>query len=485
MKTAIILILFSLLNLFTLAQSKLGNEWITGSGGQQIKFNGNSITTSNALFFPTYFHGGNSNICDTNGNLILCSDGFTIYDSNANIIDGGDTLVNIDYYNHFSGWSLYPQTSIFLPMDSGIYYFITPCNSAGNLCYGCPFDIIMYNVIDMNANGGAGKVIKRMQTFAANGAFSRTQMMACRHSNGKDWWLLKQKGGDSNVVYKFLFTQDSVYDKGLQKFDAPIWGAWDIKGQSMFSKDGSKYASTCQSIGTGEVFVADFDRCYGILSNPQVITIPNGSMHNPNDSTATDRLPFGLTFSPNHKFLYVMSACNVWQYDCVDLSWYHVAGLDTVWLKFQNYSNSYIGPDDRIYIGNFGGTSKQMSVINNPDVKGIGCNFCPRCLRMDTLVVNGYASTPPCMPNYSLGSQTCWPLDTDDREIEVPKLEVYPNPASTRINIKTNIDGDRELYNSVGQLLLTTKRNEIDISGYCTGVYYIKIKNAVEKVIIE
>ncbi|MBK6818879.1 MAG: hypothetical protein IPG85_04405 [Bacteroidetes bacterium] len=56
-------------------------------------------------------------------------------------------------------------------------------------------------------------------------------MMACRHANGKDWWLL-ETSGDSNTVYKFLFQTRLSLDKGYQQFIEPLWGTWDIYGQS-------------------------------------------------------------------------------------------------------------------------------------------------------------------------------------------------------------------------------------------------------------
>ncbi|MBK9300105.1 MAG: hypothetical protein IPN14_05705 [Bacteroidetes bacterium] len=210
------------------AQSKHGKVWVTGSGiSYKIKFEPTGIV--NALldtFYSPYFHSGNSAICDTNGNLLLCSDGYNVYDSNANYIDGGDTLVPKDFYIDQDGWSALSQSSIFLPMENNKYYFITPTMSDFRLadCLGnnnCFFDLLLYNVIDMNANNGAGKVVKRMQVLMNGAALSKTQMMACRHANGKDWWLLKQ-GGDSNIVYKFLFAQDSVYNYGFQKFDSPV-----------------------------------------------------------------------------------------------------------------------------------------------------------------------------------------------------------------------------------------------------------------------
>lgn len=212
LRVAILLIIMqTFLSITSDAQSKRGIEWVTGRGSR-IKFENNSITTKfNWIVGPNgthYFQMGNSNICDTAGNLNLCSDGYNIYDSAGNYIDGGDTLVPFDFYIDQDGWSAYSQSSIFLPLDSNKYYFVTPTMSDLRFadCIAnnhCNFDLLLYNLIDMNANGGAGKVTKRMVPLMENAELRKTQMMACRHSNGKDWWLLKH-GGDSNAVYKFL-----------------------------------------------------------------------------------------------------------------------------------------------------------------------------------------------------------------------------------------------------------------------------------------
>jgi hypothetical protein len=66
------------------------------------------------------------------------------------------------------------QSSLFLPKDSNTFYFITPSMSDArfadcNALINCYFDLLLYNVIDMNANGGAGKVTKRMQPLMQNG----------------------------------------------------------------------------------------------------------------------------------------------------------------------------------------------------------------------------------------------------------------------------------------------------------------------------
>ena len=280
-----------------LSQSKRGKVWVHGGGiSYKTIFEPNGIiNTYLDTFYSPYFTSGNSNICDTNGNLILCSDGYNVYDSVGNYIDGGDTLVPKDHYLAKSGFSNYSQSSIFLPMDSNKYYFITPAFSDAryadcNVNYHCYFDLLLYNVIDMNANGGAGKVVRRMEPLMENAELRKTQMMACRHSNGKDWWLLKQ-AGDSNRIHKFLFQQDTVLDMGFQQFDEPMWGPWDITGMSTFNADGSKYATTSHGGSTGQIFLADFDRCYGIFTNPKVIYMPWGSEHlpPPYDTNAVER----------------------------------------------------------------------------------------------------------------------------------------------------------------------------------------------------
>ena len=169
------------------------------------------------------------------------------------------------------------------------------------------------------------------------------------------------------------------------------------------------------------------------------------------------------------------------QYDTL----FHVAGLDTSYKKFQMYDASYMGPDGKLYIGNFNGLSKQMSRIDNPDVKGAGCNFCPRCLRVDSVYDWWGAGTPPCMPNYSLGAQECWPLSNNDISMKNEELEVYPNPTSSKLIIENAKGKEKELYNMQGQLIISTKENEIDVSRCSKGVYYIRCNGQVRKVVVD
>jgi hypothetical protein len=492
------------------AQPNAGKTWMVGSFWQKLNFMKTPLAIDTlATLKVNYFTKGHSNICDSNGNLILVSDGYNIYDSIGAYIEDGDTLVSQGLFDDYNGFSIHSQTSIFLPIGNNIYYLITPnaTDSTHSHWYTTPytykawFDEILLHKIDMNANGGLGKVVDRGKKIMKQEKMLRTMMMACRHANGKDWWLLKQMYEDSgnfdgpyplckNKIAKILITKDSIYPATYQYFNAPDFGFFEQSGQAMFNQDGTKYASTCR--GTNKVFLADFDRCTGELSNGKSIPVPNFSAHDPSDTTIQDVYTQGLCFSPNGQFLYVNKFFNLLQYDLSDpdssTAWYHIAGLDTTWVAFQKYSSSQIGPDGKIYVGNWWGVSKQMSVINNPNVKGAGCDFCPRCLRY-TYSYAG-ASCPPNMPNYDLGADLpCWPLSSegvgpDSYREGVDELVVYPNPTSSKLEVRYEIRNKRnaniEMYNTIGQRVYSSTISNltshvcIDVSRFAKGVYYLK-----------
>ncbi|MBK9482118.1 MAG: hypothetical protein IPO02_09115 [Bacteroidetes bacterium] len=80
-----------------------------------------------------------------------------------------------------------------------------------------------------------------------------------------------------------------------------MWGTWDIYGQSSFNE---MVANMPVHYGSshGKVFLADFDRCYGVLSNPKVITMPKAPQYNPNAPSDSEKLAKGVAYSPNNNF---------------------------------------------------------------------------------------------------------------------------------------------------------------------------------------
>jgi len=318
--------------------------------------------------------------------------------------------------------------------------------------------------------------------------------MACRHADGKSWWLLKM-GKKDNQIYKFIITHDSIYDYGSQYFTEPIFGNSDSYGQLTFSPDGKEYSYVMATKNV--VFRADFDRCSGSISNPRIYNIP---VNNRAPGVAiVDTFNSGVSYSPNGRFLYVNAWYNLYQLDLDEpdssLAWYHVANMDTTYDQFQNWTVQYIGPDGKIYIGHRNGFSTAFSYIANPDVKGAGCNFCPKCLQFPS---PAGVNTPPCMPNYALGKDTtvnCWPMGIGQVEQQAPLLMVYPNPAATTLTVESEglKQGLNELqvHNLMGQCLhketfrSATGRHVISVQGLPAGVYILKVNNMVRRVVVE
>jgi hypothetical protein len=450
--------------------------WVQGNGVvYSTTFNGPSTPTNGFLDTVNhhYYSLGHSNICDSTGNLLLLCDGYNIYDRNGQFIEDGDTIVPKALYKHYSGFTRSAQSSIILPFDNGIFRVVTPTASdseTANYWWNFPskgralFDLLLYNEVDMKANSGHGKVTKRMVPLLQGAMLSKTQMMACRHGDGKSWWLLKQ-ASDTNVVYKFLFTQDTIFGPYIQSFPEPHFTKWDICGQSVFSVDGTKYATTVQN--AKKVFLADFDRCTGKLSNPVVIDVPLQSTQNPGNPPEKDSSTNGLAFSPSGRYLYVNGFYTIQQLDLTDsnpaTAWSNIAGPDTTWGDFQQYANMYLAPDGKIYVGNWNGLCGQMSVITSPDNKGAASNFCPKCLRFPSFNFNGVArhiavSAPPCMPNYHLGQTIplCLPTGVGKVKTSDIPFQAYPNPANGFVSLQYDQQGVFQLFDITGRIVNTT-----------------------------
>nr|MBP6315412.1 T9SS type A sorting domain-containing protein [Chitinophagaceae bacterium] len=501
MKLKAILLLTVFLVSKSFGQAYYGQSWITGLGNSyKVKFNNQqriiSVYDTNYQF---YFHGASSCISNANGDLKIICDGYDLMDTLGSIIEDGDSLVPTLMYDKYNGWGAYPQSSIILPFLNDIYYVITPTASDFEVLnyWNVPntgralFDLLLYHKVDMNLNGGVGMVVEKAVPLLTNVKLSKTQMMACRHANGADWWLLKQ-AHDTNLIYKFLITVDSIYSYSPQGFSEPHFTKWDLHGQSMFNQEGTKYATVC--LGINQLFLADFDRCTAQLSNPRIVNLANHQLQA--QDTTLDVSPRGLCFSPNGSFIYIVKGYNIFQYEWGEpdsaLAWYHVANLDTTWDQFQKWGSSYLGPDNKIYIGNLGGVGKAMTTIDNPDVKGAGCGFCAKCFQFPKIG----AGNPPCMPNYALGADLpCWTLGSAQLLEENEKFEVYPNPASNIITIKgaylDQQENEISVCNLLGQTILHTKFKtsnslyQIDISEFENGIYLLKVNEFIRKIIKE
>jgi hypothetical protein len=509
MKKNILLVLFVSISQVVFCQNKSGNVWVLG-GWKAItaKFTDTTKPSIDLRFTtpPLYFTQGHSNICDSaSGKLLFSCNGMVLYDSNCVKMENGDSLVPVKAYTHnaFPN-AMYTQSTIILPKgNTGLYYVIVCTITDANYTYWntnplgdgrFPHDLLLYHIVDINANNGLGKVISKNNVLLSGKEMHKIGMMACRHANGRDWWLLKQGQYDTNQVIRFLVTPDSIAGPWIQTYLGPdpnsYRKAWDLSGQYAFSADGSKFAYVKQYCP--QLILADFDRCTGELSNFTQHAIPIDTTPSLDPNLKYDSLINGVCFSPNGQYVYITREWNIYQYEHNEpdssLAWYHIIqGPDTTYQKFQYYSSLHRGIDGRIYIGNWGAQHKQMSVIDKPDIKGVGCQFCRKCFRLDDTTFMGFGA-PPDMPDFNLGAsgQVCWPLSMSEFEnLKMLELEVYPNPSSNIFYIKNKKGKKKELYTMLGELLYSTIKDEIEVSSFSKGVYFLKCEGETRKVIIE
>ena len=485
---------------FAIAQNKYGNIWVTGAGKPyKISF---SPTFSIDYFdstFSGYCFANGATISDTSGNLLLCTNGFNIFNYKKNVIPNGDSICSSNYNIYYNNCNVSFQSSIFLPFDSNIIYEINPAVSDTEWVNwfipfkGARFDILYAHKIDMNANNGDGAVIQKKITILQGPKLSKSGMTACRHANGVDWWLVKQ-GSDSNILYSFLVQKDTILGPFIQKFTEPHYTVYDRSGQSKFSQDGTRFANNNEQ--PNKVFVANFDRCHGTFSNPKVFNIPELQNDTASADTTKDRLPRGLEFSPNGKYLYVIMATKIFQLEIDEpdssLAWVWVADKDTP-VVFSQYSSSDLGPDGKLYIGYWSGVAEDnWSTIDNPNNKGIACNFCKKCITFPWF----NTKSPPNMPNYNLGASadSCWPLSIPIIEKKENEFLVYPNPTFNNFNMhiesNINFNFNIEIYNAQGILVQTITQKKgiiniaVDASGWPRGVYFVRVGGQSKKVII-
>lgn len=514
---AILLIFFTLVHsIVTKSQDYRRNEnWVTGFA-PVVKLNYQNSLLIDTFIYKTYTKCS-SNISDTNGIFLFYSTGYSIMDKYS------DTMLNGNYVNcpqgnvladYYGLSSLFDQTSIILPKKGNTYYVFSTgmsdsfANNYINQINGAFWDVLNYSVVDMDSNGGKGKVVLKNIVLSDSQKYANTAMHAVKHANGKDWWLVKADCYN-NRYQEYLVKEDTILGPYYQQATDSLSNAFCIGGlnQIYFSDDGKQMASGIYgTVKNGPFYFRNrvdlyaFNRCDGSLTYKNHYEVPQDTSTYVNYDVKK-----GLCFSPNGKLLYMSNKYTIYQIDLEDTNKFNatfIHGPDTSNLSyFPLFSTMAVAPDGKLYIGNQNGIRKYMSYIDKPNVKGLGCNFVAQG------VWQPYTNlmSPPNMPNYGLGEDTsvvCWPLGLPSPPKEVVgELVVYPNPASSKLVVRYEIldvsaledkrNAKIELYNTLGQLMYSSPISHlkspisIDVSNLSIGVYYLRVENQVVKVVVE
>jgi hypothetical protein len=365
------------------------------------------------------------------------------------------------------------------PDDSMKYYLFH--ESADDYANTYSSFFLYYSVIDMSLDAGLGGVVQK-NSVLLNDTLVEGRLTACKHANGRDWWLISQEFL-TGKMYKFLITPQGIQGPTTQNLQTIRDNYF---GQAVFSRQGNKFAYY-EPYGDLDIF--NFDRCNGNFF--QKVHIPI------NDTAAAG----GVAFSPSGRFLYVSSTRYVFQFDMyapnIAASQTTVAVWDTFYSPWPPQATyfylSALAPDGKIYINSINATDR-LHVINFPDSTGLTCDVCQNCIVLPA----GNAFTMPNHPNYFLGAEpgtVCDSLHIDVQSIisENSSYTLFPNPAKNILYITKNNNEkltSLKLFNSIGQeqninysLIKNGEYVEVNIASLYPGIYFLEMLMEKQKMV--
>ncbi len=422
----------------------------------------------------------NGQFCDSAGNILFYSNGIYISNANDDTMLNGSGLNPSDYTTAHSLYGLHiPQANLVIPIpgDPTKYYLFHETSDDRFNTYATFY--LYYSIIDMTLDGGLGGVVQK-NTVLLHDSFVEGELTACKHANGRDWWLISHKW-QSDTSFRFLITTNGI--QGPWVDDLITWRN-NYFGQVVFSPDGSKYV---YYEPYGDLDIWDFDRCTGVFSNLIHVDI--------NDSMGAG----GAAFSKNGKHLYVSSVNYVYQFDMqatdVPGSMMTVAVYDGFFNGSGFPTQFYqmlLAPDDKIYINSPSGVY-DYHVINYPDSAGLACD-----IQQHAIHLPGYSVSLPNHPNYFLGAENGSVCDSLTNEVptissSVQSFNLFPNPARSILYItQTNKDLIKSIsiFNSIGQKQIINYSSikngeymEVNVSSLSSGIYFLKMMSDKQKVV--
>ena len=170
----------------------------------------------------------NASISDSSGNLLYYTNGYDVEDFSYKKILGGGNL-SIRYWDGL----ICNQGVMFLPWPSNPNKYVL---LYVNLVLNSPNFYILdlkYLIINKDSN----KVIDK--GILINDTLNEGMLSACKHANGRDWWIVLNKWR-TNIYYKYLLSPN-----GFTIIDTQFIGPVIMEGigQAVFSPNGERFVT--------------------------------------------------------------------------------------------------------------------------------------------------------------------------------------------------------------------------------------------------
>ena len=357
----LVIILF-LSPFFSFSQGEF-NKWYFG---EKAALDFNSGIPTALLNSNMYWSSeATASVSDSTGNLLFYSDGFHVYNRNHSFMQNG--------YIYGNAGNSQPVFAIKKIDDDSVYYIFTLGKSyAGVLQIG-----LFYSVLDMRLDNGLGAIVPGMKDIPVVGTGDAFEKLhATRHYNNRDVWLVIKK---ENQYASFLITNSGISDSPVlspstvvTNFGVPGTSGGELK----ISQDGKKFVacyyndSLCEygtfNNNTGELNLLFLFR----PSLPPLETRPRFAEF----SSDAKVLYIGGHFQNIAEQKHYKGIC---QYDAtLTDSAQFMQSQVLIYMSphaDQGTQGLQLGPDRKIYGSRT--TKDSLSVINNPNIRGPGCNF--------------------------------------------------------------------------------------------------------------
>ncbi len=456
------------------------NNWILGGKDDTIdgdKYGGTIIRFFPDLLITEYDKKVSqkwtaAEISSKDGDLLLYTNGCDIFDFQNNIIENGANINPGELHDLFCvDNNGYPglNSMFYLPSayDTSIFFLIhiaEVINHLPNPLFGIQAQYVYSTTISNNGDLDKEEVIIKNEILLNDTSMLGAPICAVRHANGKDWWILIPDRWSNGY---FTFKVDStgpnfIHEQYIGDFTNPK--AEGAEGK--FSPDGLHFAWYHPKNG---VFLFSFDRETGSLDDFKRVDTPE-----------SDFIAGGCEFSPNSRYLYINTDTSLYQLDLqasdIQGSLMHIADYDRFGAPLPtSFLYMALTPDNRIFMNTPNGT-QYLHVIENPNEKGLACNFIQHAIKLPTV---NYL-TMPNFPNYrlsSINSPLCDSLTNNIGPILTRnKFKVYPNPTSNYLVVECADNSELETIFFKILELITTSGNYMDVANLPSGIYFLSIK---------
>lgn len=328
---------------------------------------------------------GCASMADATGNLLFYTSGTTVWNQQNAVMPNGTGL--------FGNIST-SQSALIVkqPGSNTLYYIFTQDAQVGvnGLCY---------SVVDMSLAAGMGSVTVKNVPLSTP---CTEQLGGVPHCNGTDIWVTVHQMNSSNFL-SYLVTASGINPSPvISAAGNPISNSIG-QGIIKFSPDGNRLGMTAER-GLGYmpnwVELYDFDPSSGIVSNPFVLT--GGVTSNTNLAQGY----YSCEFSADGTKFYASNP-----YNAVICQWDLCAGspaaIISSSLSLSTGTDSPSGLQRAINGKIYCVTDNQkLSVIQNPNIGGTGCNLSVNSLTLSgSSVIIGLPNFVGTLKEYTLNAQ--------------------------------------------------------------------------------